>query len=306
MKTHARRIGVHTSIAGGMHRSIERAHELGCTTLQIFSHNPRQWSTGKVHEEQVLCFKQLRSSYEIYPIFIHCSYLINLAAMNPDILEKSVMLLIQELDLADMLGVEYVVLHTGSASQDTADNARRRAIGALRQVSRVKRWQTQLLLENTAGERGDISSQIEDLAEMIDAVGDMLIGGICLDSCHAYCAGYDLSLDIQRDRLAEDITRLLGREAVKLIHLNDSKKGLGSGVDRHEHLGEGQIGIEALSCLIHHPLFADVPIVLETPKKTEQDDQRNLTVLRKIIDNDAPCLQKDVKSAKEILKTVRE
>lgn len=283
MNTQSRRIGVHTSIAGGLHLSVERAHELGCSTMQIFSHNPRQWFAGSIQDETALQFREVRVRYDVNPVFVHTSYLINLAALNPEVLEKSVALLIQEMELADALGAEYVVLHTGSASQDTPENARRRAVGALRQVARVKQWQAKLLLENTAGERGDISSRIADIAEMIDAVASPLIGGICLDSCHAFAAGYDLGNEHELNAMAEDIVQLLGPDAVKLIHLNDAKKGLASGVDRHEHLGEGSIGIDALTRLVRHPILSRVPLVLETPKKNEDDDQRNLGIVRKMI-----------------------
>ena len=283
MNIPTRRIGVHTSISGGVHLAVERAHELGCSTMQIFSHNPRQWHVGAIPDEQARQFRTLRDRHDINPVFVHTSYLINLAAMKPELLEMSVALLVREMDLADVLGAEYVVLHTGSASQDAPEHARSRAVGALRHVARMKQWQAQLLLENTAGERGDISSRITDIAEMIEAVGSPLIGGICLDSCHAFAAGYDFSDEKGLDGLAEEVEGRLGREAVKLIHLNDSKKGLGAGVDRHEHLGEGGIGLDALGRLVRHPLFASVPLVLETPKKTEEDDPRNLKAARIII-----------------------
>ncbi|HMK43034.1 MAG TPA: deoxyribonuclease IV [Dissulfurispiraceae bacterium] len=279
-----RRVGVHTSIAGGVQFAAERARELGCGTMQIFSHNPRQWSAAAIPDDQVVQFRDLRKRYDIAPVFVHTSYLINLAAQKSDLLERSVALLIREMDLADQIGAEYVVLHTGSASYDEPANARRRAIGALRQVSRVKKWGVRLLLENTAGERGDISSRIADIAEMIDAVESPMIGGICLDSCHAFAAGYDLADAEQLHGLADEVERLLGRDSVRLIHLNDSKKGLGAGVDRHEHLGQGGIGLDALKAFITHPLFCDVPLVLETPKKTEEDDPRNLKIVRSLVD----------------------
>ncbi len=283
MNKPSRRIGVHTSISGGVHLAVERAHKLGCTTMQIFSHNPRQWHAGAIPDEHAQQFRALRERHDVNPVFVHASYLINLAAMKPELFEKSVWLLAREMDIADILGAEYVVLHAGSASQDAPDNARRRAVGAFRQVARMKQWQAKLLLENTAGERGDISSRIIDIAEMIEAVGSPFIGGVCLDSCHAFSSGYDFSDDKGLDALADEVERRLGREAVKLIHLNDSKKGLGAGVDRHEHLGEGGIGIDALGRLVRHPLFASVPLVLETPKKTEEDDPRNLKAARKMI-----------------------
>ena len=278
-----RRLGVHTSIAGGVHLSIERAKELGCNTAQIFSHNPRAWFVGTIPEDSVSLFKELRTAYDIDPVFIHTSYLINLASVREDILERSIDLLIREMDLADLLGAEHVVLHTGSASQDTEEAARRRAVDALKRVSEEKAWKAHLLLENTAGEQGDISSSIEDLAEIIDGTGTPLIGGICLDTCHAFQAGYEVTTTEGLTRLVEGIETHLGRERVRLIHLNDSKRAFHSRVDRHEHIGTGSIGKEGLKRLVNHPAFVDIPLVLETPKKSDEDDIRNLSVVRRLL-----------------------
>lgn len=278
-----RRLGVHTSIAGGIHLSLERAKELGCSTIQIFSHNPRQWQADAIPEEQADSFKKLRTSYDISPVYVHTSYLINLASLNPSVLLKSVHLLIWEMDLADSLGADYVVLHTGSASLDDPGIARKRAVEALRRVAGEGQWTARLLLENTAGERGDISSRMVDLAEIMNSVGNPLIAGVCLDTCHAFAAGYDVADEKGLGELAGDVQRYLGNELVRLIHLNDSKKGCGSHVDRHEHIGLGGIGSEGLKQFIAHPLFRDVPLILETPKKSEDDDMRNLKVARGLL-----------------------
>ena len=278
-----RRLGVHTSIAGGVHLSLERARELGCTTLQIFSHNPRQWHVSRISDENVKQFRELRGTFDIEPVFIHTSYLINLAALRPDILDKSVQLLIREMELADALGAEYVVLHTGSASEDSEDNARRRASDAIRIVSGYRTWNARLLLENTAGERGDISSRIRDLAELMNAAGSALVAGICLDTCHAFQAGYDLSSEEGLAEIVREIEREIGFERVKLIHLNDSKRTFNAGVDRHEHIGIGEIGKEGLKRIIRHPSLKDLPLILETPKKSEEDDPRNLNVVRGLL-----------------------
>lgn len=275
-----RRLGVHTSIAGGIHLALERAKELGCTTMQIFSHNPRQWYAGSFPEESVRQFRKLREMYNIHPLFVHTSYLINLAAVNSDILDKSIALLAQEMDLADSLGADYVVLHTGSASQDDARHARRRAVESLQEVSKRGEWTSRLLLENTAGERGDISSRMEDLAEIIKGADTPLIGGICIDTCHAFAAGYEISTEAGLSTLISEIEHHLGLEAVRLIHLNDSKKGCNAHVDRHEHIGEGAIGREGLARFVNHPAFREVPFILETPKKSEEDDPRNLKTVR--------------------------
>ena len=275
-----RRLGVHTSIAGGIYLALERARELGCSTMQIFSHNPRQWFTGEIPQDSIAKFKQLRKEYDINPVFIHGSYLINLAALDKSLLEKSSRLLAKELDLADSLGADYVVLHTGSASQDKEDNARGRAIQALERISKGKKWKAKLLLENTAGEKGDISSRIIDLAYIMDGVNKGPVGGLCIDTCHAFAAGYNLS---DKDGLAEFVQEVethAGIDAVKVIHLNDSKKDYNSKVDRHEHIGEGRIGKEGLKRFLNHPALKSIPLILETPKKSNQDDARNLRAVR--------------------------
>lgn len=283
VKMKKRRLGVHTSIAGGVHLSIERAKELGCNTVQIFSHNPRQWIVREMPTDSILQFKELRKSYNIAPVFIHTSYLINLAASNKGILEKSTSLLIQEMDIADLLDADYVILHTGSASQDSEKAGRKRAIKALKRVAREKEWGAKLLLENTAGERGDISSHMKDLAEIIDNTEDTLIGGVVIDTCHAFAAGYDIIDEYGLSEFAKEIETYIGLDNVKLIHLNDSKKGRNSHVDRHEHIGKGSIGRDGLRRFINHPAFKNIPLILETPKKSEEDDPRNLKIVRSLL-----------------------
>ena len=278
-----RRLGVHTSIAGGVHLSIERARELGCNTVQIFSHNPRQWLVREIPTDSISRFKKLRKTYDISPAFIHTSYLINLAASDNGILEKSIELLIQEMNIADLLDADYVILHTGSASRDSEEVGRKRAIEALKRVARKKEWRSKLLLENTAGERGDISSHIKDIAEIIDRTGSPLIGGVVIDTCHAFAAGYEIKNEKGLSGLVKEIEMHIGLNNVKLIHLNDSKKGHSSHVDRHEHIGKGGIGREGLRRFINHPAFKNIPLILETPKKSEEDDPRNLKIVRNLL-----------------------
>lgn len=278
-----RRLGVHTSIAGGIHLSVERARNLGCTTIQIFSHNPRQWFAPGIPEGEVKEFRRLRALYDIRPLFIHTSYLINLCALNIDVFNKSLHLLVREMEIADLLNADYVVLHTGSSSQDTEGNARKRAVAALKAISGLGSWKARLLLENTAGERGDISSKIKDLAEIIDDTGGGLIGGVCIDTCHAFAAGYDLRDKNGISELIREIDIHIGLDAVKLIHLNDSKRQHNSKVDRHEHIGEGGIGMEGLRMFVNHSAIMSVPLILETPKKSEDDDQRNLKTVRDLL-----------------------
>ena len=244
-----RRFGVHTSIAGGLHLSLARANALGCNTVQIFSHNPRGWAVKKLSEDDVSAFKALRLSLDISPVFIHSSYLINMASRNVLLRRKSIELLVIEMNRADVVGADYVVLHTGSAAGEDESAARKRAIAALNEVLLSGKWKAGLLLENTAGERGDISSQVEDLAEIMNGVKGPLISGICFDTCHAYAAGYNIGEEGGIRPLSEEMKKHVGFDKIKLIHLNDSKGAAGSGRDRHEHIGYGKIGLKALNGL---------------------------------------------------------
>jgi deoxyribonuclease-4 len=280
-----RRLGVHTSIAGGLHLSLQRAQELGCSTVQIFSHNPRGWEVKQILEEDARKFRSLRNKYNISPIYIHTSYLINMASWNRHLRKKSIDLLVIEMKRADILGADFVILHTGSASGKDSGLSRKKAIEALHEVSQRGRWKARLLIENTSGERGDIASDIVCMSEILNGVADGLISGICIDTCHAFSAGYHIGEHNGIRRFSNDIKKYIGLGNVKLIHLNDSKGDIGSGVDRHEHIGLGKIGATGLKRFIQSSLFKKVPLILETPKKKETDDVRNLRIVREMINN---------------------
>lgn len=277
-----RRLGVHTSIAGGLHMSLKRAHELGCSTVQIFSHNPRGWALKEISEEDRALFKRFKREFDITPVYIHTSYLINMASSSESLREKSIAFLREEMNRADDTESDFVVLHTGSASNDDKKTARLRAIKSLREVFKNGQWNAGLLLENTAGERGDITSEIKELAEIMDKL-DGLISGICIDTCHAFQAGYNIKRAEGINRLSEEIDKYIGKDMVKLIHLNDSKASLGLRRDRHEHIGSGKIGMEGLKKFIAYKTFSNIPLILETPKKTDSDDVRNLKKVRRML-----------------------
>lgn len=279
----SRKIGVHTSIAGGLHLSLERARELGCNTIQIFSHNPRGWEIKRKGTEEIRGFIEVRRKYDISPVFIHTSYLINLASGNPSLAAKSMDMVRHEMDIADSIGAEYVVLHTGSASGEDAGIARKRAIECLADIAKRGEWRAGLLLENTAGERGDITSRVEDIAEIIEKVPGRLIVGICIDTCHAFSAGYDIGNDDGIELLSDEIMKYIGKEKIRLLHLNDAKGALGAGLDRHEHIGQGNIGIRGFRNFLDHQVFSDIPMILETPKKALHDDLTNLETVRKLL-----------------------
>lgn len=278
-----RRLGVHTSIAGGLHLSLVRANALGCNTVQIFSHNPRGWSMKPILEEDVNKFKLLRRRFNISPVYIHTSYLINMSSWDRGLRKNSINLLTTEMERADMIGADFVVLHTGSASGRDWGLARKRAIDSLREVSYRGKWMAGLLIENTAGERGDISSDIVSLSEILSGVTDTFISGICIDTCHAFAAGYHIGDEKGLKRFSRDIEKYIGSNYIKLIHLNDSKGNMGSGIDRHEHIGFGKIGQEGLKRFVQYQSFKKIPLILETPKKRESDDMKNLKRVRKML-----------------------
>jgi len=251
--------------------------------MQIFSHNPRGWEVKQILEEEANNFQMLRRKYDISPVYIHTSYLINMASWERNLREKSVALLVTEMDRADTLGADFVILHAGSASGRDSGLSKKRAIDALYEVSQRGQWRARLLVENTAGEKGDITPDIMSLSEILHGVSDMLLSGVCIDTCHAFAAGYPIDELEGISRFSHDMENYIGLDNVKLIHLNDSKGDVGSGVDRHEHIGSGRIGKKGLKRFIRYPSFKDIPLILETPKKSESDDMKNLQRVRKML-----------------------
>lgn len=275
------RLGVHTSIAGGIDIAIERAKSLGCNTLQIFSHNPRSWAKPMIPAKSIRRFRELKELYDMNPVFIHCSYLINIASPDANVRRRSREMLLWELDIAETIKSDYLILHPGSSSINKS-TGKKWAKEILREISELKTWGTKLLLENTAGKRGDISSTIDELAELLEACGELAVG-ICLDTCHAFQAGYDLRTEEGIISLSELINKRIGLCKVKVIHLNDSKKDFSSHTDRHEHIGRGKIGERGFKKFLNTPDFKGIPIILETPKKSDRDDVRNLRKTRELL-----------------------
>jgi deoxyribonuclease-4 len=271
------RIGFHVSIAGGISLSIKRALEVGCTTMQIFTHSPRAWNFPPITSDEAEAFKRARAKSGISPVFVHTSYLINLATPTDELFHKSVDALRTELLRADEIGAEYVVTHLGSASGCAKEESVLRVASGLRLVLDGLRTKSRLLLENTACERGDVGCSFEDIAEIIRL--SRLDGlGVTVDTCHSYGAGYDLKHKEGLEETISIIQKSLGFDKVKLIHLNDSKHPLGSHRDRHEEIGLGELGTAAFRRILRHPKLRDIPFVMETPKSGPEDDIRNMAV----------------------------
>lgn len=278
-------LGVHTSIAGGISNSIDRIEDLGCDAMQIFARNPRSWSSRPIPKNEVDLFKAKRRKAGIWPVAIHTTYLINLCAPDTANFDRSVALFKAELSTAEELGADYLVTHLGSPFDMGADFALKRIGSALKEAreSGLGR-KTMILLENTAGSGYGFGSDLKDVGRIMDnAALSGLDTGFCLDTCHAFAAGYPMSSPSEVAELMKTVDREAGLKRLKLIHLNDSKGGLNSKLDRHQHIGEGKIGLPGFKALLGSPGVRQVPMILETPKKSEKDDSRNLRIVRRIL-----------------------
>jgi deoxyribonuclease-4 len=277
------KLGFHVSIAGGISQSVERAHDLGCTCMQIFSRNPRGWTVKPLDKNEIAEFKKSREKLEIAPVFVHTNYLINLASFRPELYEKSIEQFVIDLERTEALGAEYLVTHMGSASGQSEDWMVERVVDALAMAIKLHPPQATILLENTAGETGDIGYRLEQVQNVISGIRDSSHVGICYDTCHGFAAGYDIRTPEGVDALADTIKKTVGQERLKGMHLNDCLRDFNSRVDRHWHIGEGKIGLDGFTVLLNHPFFKEVPKIMETPKNTEEDDPRNMKVVRSLI-----------------------
>jgi len=277
------RIGFHVSISGGFSLSVQRAFELGCTCMQIFSRNPRGWTVKPLDKNDINEFKKLREKWDIGPVFVHTNYLINLASSKPDLYEKSIEQVVIDLERTEALGAEYLVTHLGSASGQGPEWMIDRVSGALNMAMKLHPLKATILLENTAGEKGDIGYELEQVREVISRIKDPSSIGICYDTCHGFAAGYDLRTKKDVDVLAKKIDAIIGLKRLKGMHLNDCLRDYGSHVDRHWHIGEGKVGLDGFKALLNHPAFKDVPKIMETPKDTEEDDPRNMRTVKSLL-----------------------
>lgn len=277
------RIGFHVSISGGFARAVERAYELGCSCMQIFSRNPRGWTVKPLNNDDIAEFKKLREKLDIAPVFVHTNYLINLASSRPDLYEKSVEQFVIDLERTEHLGAEYLVTHLGSAGGQSDVWMIERVSNALNMAMKLHKPAATILLENTAGESGDIGYTLEQIQEVISRLDDASKIGICYDTCHGFAAGYDIRTKKGVDALAQKIDATVGLSRLKGMHLNDCLRDFNSRVDRHWHIGEGKIGLEGFRNLLDNPAFKDIPKIMETPKETEDDDPRNMKTVRSLI-----------------------
>ena len=281
----APRIGLHAPIAGGLHHALLKARDLGCDTVQIFSRNPRGWMARPLTEEEVTLFHCARAETGISPIVIHCNYLVNLAAADEMIREKSRASFREEIERGLLLKADYLVVHPGSAKGSCAADAVRTCAESLHIACEgLDLGAFRILLENTAGQGECIGHRFEQLREIIELCPDLNLG-VCFDTAHAFTAGYDIRDEDGLTATFESLERNVGMERVRTVHFNDSKAGYNSRVDRHWHIGLGHIGSEALRRIARHPQLAHAAFLLETPQDELGDDARNLDALRSFVKN---------------------
>jgi deoxyribonuclease-4 len=279
------RLGAHMSIAGSLAEACHRGREVGCSVVQIFLKNQRQWAAAPYRDDEVAAFRAARRTCRIRSAFAHASYLINLAAPDGAGWARAVDAMHDELERAEALALPYVVVHAGShLGAGLAAGIRQvgRALDEL--AARTPGYRVRVLLENTAGAGATVGRTFAELAAMLEAARAPERAGVCLDTCHLYAAGYDLRSRAGYEAAMGECARRLGTRAVRAFHLNDSRAPLGSGLDRHEQIGRGYLGVDPFRRLLNDRRFAGRPMVLETPKDPEPHaDRAALTLLRRLV-----------------------
>src|SRR5579872_6805137 len=264
----ARSLGAHMPTAGGLYKALTSGKAIGCTAVQLFTSSPRQWSSPPLKEADVEAFHKARAETGIEIAVAHDSYLINLAAPSEEVLLRSQGAFRGELDRAEQLGLSWVVTHMGAHLDQGEDEAFDRLIQSLKEILRATDeagYAVGVALETTAGQGTGLGWRFEQLSRVLRGVGDHPRLGICLDTCHIFAAGYDIRTPETYEQTIAEFDALVGLGKLKVIHANDAKKPLGCRVDRHEHIGKGEIGPNAFARLVTDPRLAAIPVIIETP-----------------------------------------
>lgn len=274
------KLGFHVSISGGVDKAVKHASELGIDTFQIFTRSPRMWKPRELKPEEVTRFKDGITMTGISPVYSHMPYLPNLATPKPDVYEKSIDTFRVEVQRCNLLEIPYIVMHLGSHLGSGIKQGTRRVADAINLTLNSLTVHPRILLENTSGYTNDVGSTFKELKELLDSI-DSDKTGVCLDTCHAYARGYDI-----RDNLPQVVSELdveIGLSNIHLIHLNDTKGTLGSRLDRHEHIGLGNLGDQTFRNLLNSEL-AKAPMIMETPMDERRGDAENLLHVKKLLD----------------------
>ncbi len=282
-RTRLPRIGFHAPITGGLHNALLTSRELDCQTVQIFSRNPRGWKAKILSDEEVEMFKQVRRQTGISPVVIHANYLINLAAADKVILEKSRVSFREELERGIRLGANYLVVHPGSArGARQAEGISTCAESLKRSSNGLDLSSIRILLENTAGQGDCIGHRFDHLRQLMEACRDLPLG-VCFDTAHAFTAGYDIRMEDGLEATLKALDNEVGAKNVRAVHFNDSRAEYFSRVDRHWHIGQGHIGRDALRRVARHTKLSHAAFLLETPYDTPADNRPNIEVLRSFV-----------------------
>lgn len=277
-----RRIGIHLSTAGGVYRAAERARDLGANTFQIFSSSPRMWRPQALPPSHCEQMRRLRREYDCFPLVIHTSYLVNLCSQTPLFRQKSIIAFRGEIERALALGAEYLVVHPGSWRGLTRAEGLALAADSIAQAIEgipLDNCDFCILIENTAGAEFSLGGSFEQVAELLHALCPIVPVGACLDTCHCHVAGYDLVTEPGYEETVALVGRTIGLDAIRVWHMNDAKAPRGSRLDRHQHIGQGTIGLPAFRRLLNDPRFAHCSFIAETPIDEPGDDRRNVQTL---------------------------
>jgi deoxyribonuclease IV len=280
------RIGIHLSTGGGVFTAAERARSLGANTFQIFSSSPRMWRPARLPAEHCAQMRELRDQYDCSPLVIHTSYLVNLCSQSSAVRDKSVSAFRGEVERALALGAEYLVLHPGSWRGLTREDGLRLAaqsIGAATDGIAFDDCDFRILIENTAGAEFSLGGSFEQVAELIDRLKPIAPVGACLDTCHCHVAGYDLVSPQGYGQTLRLIDSTIGFDAVRVWHMNDAKAARGSRLDRHQHIGQGTMGLTPFKRLLNDARFAHCAFIAETPFDEEGDDERNVRAMQSLL-----------------------
>jgi deoxyribonuclease IV len=278
-------LGAHMSISGGVHTAFERGKRVGCTTMQIFAKNNTQWKGKPLTSDAIASYKIEAKKTRIQPVVVHSSYLINLCARDKTVLKKSRIAFLDELQRCRLLGIPYLVFHPGSHVGQGEQEGLRIIAESLNIIhERTKGYRVKSVVEVTAGQGSNLGYRFEQIRELIDLTDNKNRMGVCLDTCHVFAAGYDISTEEGYEKTIRDFDDIIGLKRLKVIHLNDSKKALGLRLDRHEHIGKGKIGDTGFRLIMNDKRFEHIPKILETPKGEDmREDRMNLRRLRSFI-----------------------
>jgi len=274
------RLGFHISIAGGFKKVVSRAKERRCMTVQFFSRNPRGWRYKPLDKEDIALFKKEIEKEDISPIFVHMPYLPNLASANPDLSRRSVAALIEDLQRSEFIGAHYLISHIGSSEDE--EKGIEHMIDAINQAFREVKNNVILLLENTAGGGHELGYTFDHIEKIIKGVDEDKRIGVVIDTAHAFEAGYDLKTAKGVAQTIDEFHAIVGLDKLHLIHLNDSKTKCGTRMDRHWHIGQGEIG-NGMRYILQHPTLTNLPFIIETPRMDVKDDLMNLATAEKFL-----------------------